>query len=55
MVILITLRAIAKMATIVMANGNFSMAIRRIQLKSMKKTSSVVFVSHQSNLLFRGN
>ena len=28
---------LAIMATIVMANGNFSMAIRGIQLKSMKK------------------
>ena len=42
MAMLITMRAIAKMATmaimsnIVMANGNFSRAIRGIQLKSIK-------------------
>ena len=46
MAMLITPRAIAKMnkiaisaimATVVMDNGNFSMAIRGIQVKSMKK------------------
>ena len=46
MAMLITPRAIAKMAkmaifammaTIVMANGNFSMALRGLQLKSMEE------------------
>ena len=43
---------LAIMATIVMAIGNFSMAMRRIRLKS-KKNSLVMLDSYQSDVLFR--
>ena len=38
---------LAVMATIVMANGNFSMGIKGIELKGTKKTSSVMIFSFQ--------
>ena len=43
---------LAIMATIVMAIGNLSMAMRRIRLKS-KKNSLVMLDSYQSDVLFR--
>ena len=44
----------AIMAIIAIAIGNFSMALRGIQLKSINKTSSVMLKSYRSDLLFRG-
>ena len=44
---------IAKMAILAMAIGVINMAILGIQLKSIKKTSSVVLDSYQSDLPFR--
>ena len=44
---------LAIMATIVMANDTFSMAIRSLQLKSLNKTSSVMLNSYESDFLFR--
>ena len=62
MAMLMTYMAIAKMAemaimaimvTSVMANGNFSMALRSIQLKGIKQPILVVLNSYQLDLPFR--